>query len=367
MHVIRLATLFAAMPLLAAIAPAQTTQTTLPTALDAVDRELQALFHRSRSHLVRAQVPIRLGTDHPMLKWRLQGDARLQEHLDRVQQQAEKPRLFIEPTRSTTQPGEGGSTQPTQSPADVNPTAPSRGIVVCIEHVGLVLNDRGDVLLPVYLENEELAGPLRINPADQQSTIAKLIASDEKAALTIIRMERPAGMPVRFANHRPADGALVLMISATRSAARLEVWAGGADDSAILFNRDGEVAGIVREGRELYGNSLIPLVDQLVKTGRIRRAVLGAKIHEVSLNDPHRLKHPLLGTRPAAMVDEMIAGSPGQAAGLKVGDVILSLAGEPFQDMQSFAAALGALRGPTELRILRDENEVTLTVDLQPR
>ena len=239
MHVIRLATLFAAMPLLAAAAPAQTTQTTPPTALDAVDRELQALFHRSRSHLIRAQVPIRIATDHPMLKWRLQGDVRLQKHLDRVQQQSEKPRLFIEPARSTTMPGEGSSTQPTQAPADVNPAARSRGIVVCVEHVGLVLNDRGDVLLPVYLENGELAGPLRIKLTDQQSTIAKLIASDEKTALTIIRMERPAGIPVRFANGRPADGALVLMISATHPAARLEVWAGGADDSAILFNRDG--------------------------------------------------------------------------------------------------------------------------------
>jgi len=75
---------------------------------------------------------------------------------------------------------------------------------------------------------------------------------------------------------------------------------------------------------------------------------------------------PLLGQSPAIRIIEVIHDTPAERVGLRVGDLILSLAGQPVDNEESFAAAVAVLRGNTELKILRQGQIISVTVDLEP-
>jgi S1-C subfamily serine protease len=72
-----------------------------------------------------------------------------------------------------------------------------------------------------------------------------------------------------------------------------------------------------------------------------------------------------LGQNPAIRIFEVLPDSPAEKAGLKTGDLILSLAGEPVEDSSSFATAIASKSGPTELEILRNDQRITVTVQLK--
>jgi S1-C subfamily serine protease len=305
--------------------------------------------------LVRVQVPVRLSADHPLVKWRAQLDPKLRERIDTARARGESPRLYVEP--STTQPVQ------TAPDADRIPL-PASSTVVNIECVGIILSGRGDVLLPLFVD-PAYVGDLQVSVDDRNATAARVLATDRQTGLTVVRMADAGGTPVRLTTTRPAAGSTVLLISLTRRAARLAVWAGGQDESGILFTSAGDLAGIVRNGHTLYPATFMPIVEQLLTTGEVRRARLGIVIHEVPLDDPQRLKSRALGARTGVRVDEVLPDSAAARAGLQGGDVILALAGESVSDNPTFAAALGNRRGRTELLILRDREERKVIVDLQ--
>jgi S1-C subfamily serine protease len=329
-------------------------QTTLPS-LAALNEATQQLYGEVQSHIVRVQVPVRLSTDHPLVKWRAQLEPKLRERLDTARARGESPRLYVEP--STTQPVQ------TAPDADRIPLPPPT-TVVNVECVGIILSGRGDVLLPLFVD-PAYVGEMPVSLDERNVTVARVLATDRQTGLTVVRMVEAGGTPVRLAPTRPPPGSTVLLISLTRRAARLALWAGGQDESGILFNSAGDLAGIVRNGHTLYPATFMPIVEQLLSSGEVRRARLGIVIHEVPLDDPQRLKSPALGARTGVRVDEVLPDSAAARAGLQGGDVILALAGEVVSDTPTFAAALGNRRGRTELLILREGEERKILVDLQ--
>jgi S1-C subfamily serine protease len=329
-------------------------QTTLPS-LASIDQATQSLFRDVQSRIVRVQVPVRISSDHPLVKWRSQLDPKLRDRLDAARARGEPPRLYIEPS----------TTQPVQSAPDASRIPlPASATTVNVECIGMLLGNRGDVLLPIFVD-AAYAGALQVSVDDRRATTARVLATDRQTGLTVVRMDEPGGTPIRFADGRPVMGATVLMMSLTRRATRLAIWSGGQDESGILFNSSGDMAGIVRNGHTLYPATFMPIVEQLLTTGEVRRATLGIVIDEVPLADPQRLRFRALGARTAVQVVEVLPDSAAARAGLQRGDVILALAGEPVTDTPTFAAALGNRRGRTELSIVRDGEEQRVAVDLQ--
>ena len=83
--------------------------------------------------------------------------------------------------------------------------------------------------------------------------------------------------------------------------------------------------------------------------------------------DPLREQLPALGGRAALHVDEVIANSVADKAGLKTGDLLLSLAGEPVSDIPSFAAAIAGSVGETELQVGRNDQVLRISVKLEQK
>lgn len=355
----------------ARLASAQTTQ---PGGglLQSLDREVQQLYQRVERQTVRVTVPIRLPTallqqEHPLSKWGRQLDPKLLQQLEAARSRGEAARVFVEPGGAASRPtGEQAGVQAGPEPQGRVPL-PAQTAVVNAEFVGLVLNADGNVLVPLFIDAAYLEGrALPVALDGTRVTTATVVAADRVTALSVIKLKEPgSGEPVKFAATKPAVGSLVLMVSPTRRAARLGVWTGSADDNAIVVNPSGAVAGIVRNGHALYPSMFAPVVEQLVAGRAVKRAALGVEIQEIPADDAQRPKLPALGSRPAARVRAVQDNSAAHRAGIRPGDILLSLGDEPVEDVATFAAAIANYRGPTPLRLVRDGEERTVTVELR--
>ena len=233
-------------------------------------------------------------------------------------------------------------------------------------NIALLIDDEGDLIVPIYLERDAAGKtPIKLAGPDGVIAVATFIGSDRQTNLTLLHVDAPAGKPVNLASARPEPGSLVLCLSPTDGSGRLGLWTDGARDNGIIVDTQSNVCGIARYGQFLTGSACRLIARQLIQYGAVKRATLGVLITEISRDDLPLRQQPLLASRSAMRIDQVIADSVADKAGLKAGDLVLAVAGEAVSDLPSFAAAIAARDGPTQLRLLRGEIVLNLTVDLQ--
>jgi hypothetical protein len=335
---------------LASWAPAQATKPPLGT-MQEFDRGVQQLYRDVHESVVRVVVPLAVAPQTP--------EAKLRQQLE----QQKALRVFVE--RPPTQPldlKQGGTTRPSV------PLTQTR--VVLTEFVGVVLDAQGHVLIPLYLD-KQLVGDnlLRVTYGDNQVTTGKLVGSDRQTNLSVMKLTQPVGKPVKMAEEYPNQGALVLSVSPVRRQAHLGMWTGGGEEHSVVINAAGELCGFNRYGHVFEPRAFDWVAQQLVEKGSVRRAVLGIFIVELGPDDPARAKYPeALGNKPATRVETVGSDSLADRAGLQQGDIILSIGGDPVNDLAHFAAVVAKRTGQrAEVKILRDGKEMGLMVELMAK
>ena len=236
-------------------------------------------------------------------------------------------------------------------------------------NVALVLDEAGHLLVPLYLEPEAAGGrTIRVGDAGGNVAEARFVGSDRQTNLTVLKLVQPAGAPVRLGEaDRPADGSLVFGVTPPDGAGRLAVWTGGARDYGLVFSVDGRCAGVARFGQFLGGRACRLIAQQIVRHGAVKRATLGVIVTQLPKDEAVRQGGGTGASRGTMRVDQVMAGSPAEAAGIRAGDVLLTLAGEAPTDIANLAATIAGRDGPTEIRVLRGEDVVTVTVDLRQK
>jgi len=112
-----------------------------------------------------------------------------------------------------------------------------------------------------------------------------------------------------------------------------------------LVDAQGRVVGINTSGASRHWQLAIPaaavnrVVDELQRRGRIPRAYLGISTQPVRLPEPVRQRLNL-DQQTAVIVVEVQSGSPAAAAGLTIGDVIVSLGATRIADPTDLKSAL---------------------------
>ena len=231
-------------------------------------------------------------------------------------------------------------------------------------NIGLLITDEGHVLVPLYVERETIGNKaVQCMVADQQTT-ATFIGSDEKTNLTLLKMDRVVGKPIRVGLGRPMDGSLVMMLNPNNGSGRVQLWTGGERDFGVVVSMDGSVAGFTRYGQFLNTAAAKPVIDQLIAIGKVQRAVIGVRLSELRADDQIRRQAGGLGERPALSVDEVTAASPAEKAGLKAGDLIVEFQGQPIGDLTTWSAMLAG-GGEGKLTILRQGKPRQITLDLR--
>jgi hypothetical protein len=327
--------------------------------LRALDQQTQSLYRQVSASVIRVQLPIlplaNGSTTQPsnaMGQWMGRLDPELRVRLQ------QNP-AFVAEVVPTTQP-QLLVVRPNFTP----PPNTKAGFIPNI--IGLVIDAQGHAMLPAYLSPEYAANkPLPVLLSDGSVTLGHFIASDRKSHLTVIQVDHAGLRPAVLMGGRPADGALVMTMSVDPSQTHLSIWTRFADNWGLVARSDGGVAGFSGHGYFLSADACRTVVRQLIEYHQVRRRLLGVRIEAVSATDPQRLVDTALGQTPAIRIWQVIADSPAAKAKLRVGDLILTLAGEPVGDALSFAAAIAERRGSTPLTILRQDRIISITVDLK--
>jgi serine protease Do len=248
---------------------------------------------------------------------------------------------------------------------------------------------------------------------DRRSFDAQVVGRDPSTDLAVLRVDAE-GLPVaRFANHDDVQvGEWVLALGNpfglefTMTAGIVSAIGRGSlgiisrgenpyaiedfiqTDAAInpgnsggpLVNIDGEVIGINTAiasrtgGYQGYGFA-IPVsivrqvMNELIETGEVHRAVLGVSIQPITPLMQEALGLPSLEGVLIADFDGKVQGNPARAAGLRPRDVVLEVNGEKVSTPSDLQQAI-AFHEPgdaVELTILRDGDEREIEVKLGER
>lgn len=131
--------------------------------------------------------------------------------------------------------------------------------------------------------------------------------------------------------------------------------------NTAIFSETGGYQGI---GLAISSNLARKVVDQLIKEGRVIRGYLGISMRDVQPDEAETLKIP---PEVGVLVNSVVPGSPADRAGLRPGDVILDLAGEPVPGSSALRnRTVGlAIRQEVPLTVLRDGAKQNLKVTIQ--
>jgi serine protease Do len=142
-----------------------------------------------------------------------------------------------------------------------------------------------------------------------------------------------------------------------------------------LFNLDGEVIGInsmifSRTGGYMGLSFAIPIDvamnvrEQLVKTGRVVRSRIGVMVQDLDA----QLAQSFGLDRPrGALVSSVEDDGPAAKAGVKPGDVIVGVNGEPIDRFSELSGIIAGLKpgSEAELRVWRDRKEHEIEVRVE--
>jgi len=119
-------------------------------------------------------------------------------------------------------------------------------------------------------------------------------------------------------------------------------------NSAILSSKDGGNIGI---GFAIPVNMVKAVMQQLIAYGAIKRGALGIRLGDVSPDEAESLG--LVKSRGVRVV-EVARGSPAEHAGIKAGDIVVSLNGVALENAAQLRNAIALLRvGQTvDLRVM---------------
>ena len=146
------------------------------------------------------------------------------------------------------------------------------------------------------------------------------------------------------------------------------------NSGGALVNTNGEVVGINTAIFSISGGYMgvgfaIPsdmaktVMDSIIKHGKVIRGWLGVSIQDLT---PDIAKSLGIKQQTGALVADVVKDSPAEKAGLKRGDVIVSLDGKPVEDSTSLRNMVSAAApGKTvEFKILREGKELSVTATL---
>ncbi|OUX97752.1 Do family serine endopeptidase [Ponticaulis sp.] len=266
---------------------------------------------------------------------------------------------------------------------------------------GFVIDETGFIVTNNHVI--EGADEIEVSFADGRTYPAELVGRDADTDIAVLKIEPRAALPaLSFADSDEAEvGDWVIAIgnpfglggsvsAGIISARSRDINAGSYDDfiqtdAAInrgnsggpLFNLSGEVVGVntaiisptggsVGIGFSVPSNLASHIVDQLIEEGRVRRGYLGINIQAV---DMALARTYGLTNAAGVIVTEVTEDSPGEEAGIEVGDLILRFDGSLITETRQLSrmVAEAELGEPMRMNIIRGERRQELTVTLRER
>ncbi|MEO7145188.1 MAG: DegQ family serine endoprotease [Bryobacteraceae bacterium] len=287
----------------------------------------------------------------------------------------------------------GGNMGPESQPRDHRAQALGSGVIVKSD--GYILTNNHVV---------DGATDVKVYLADKREFKAKVIGTDKQTDIAVLKIDA-TNLPVLHMSTaaKPAVGDVCLaigdpfglgqtvtmgIVSATGRAGlgieeyedfiQTDASINPGNSGGALINTRGEMIGI--NTAILSGNGggnqgigfAIPVslasnvMNQIEEHGKVSRGYMGATVQQVS---PSLAKAFGLSANTGVALTQIEPGSPSAKAGLKSGDVVVELNGQPVTDVDAFRLQIAEL-GPgatAHMKLYRDGHSMDATVSLAQR
>jgi serine protease Do len=241
------------------------------------------------------------------------------------------------------------------------------------------------------------AKTVTVTTDDGKIHTATVVGTDPRSDLALIKVDGSGFAYVKFADQAPRIGEWAVAVgnpfglggtvtAGIVSATGRDIGRGSDDyiqiDAPInrgnsggpTFDTNGNVMGVntaifspsggsVGIGFDIPAATAKSVIAQLKDNGQVTRGWLGVQIQPVTSDVADALG---LKQAAGALVTEPQPGSPAAKAGVKAGDVVVSIDGTSLKDSRELAQKVGTMSPGSSVRlgVIRDGNAQTITVTL---
>ncbi|KQZ01639.1 serine peptidase [Pseudolabrys sp. Root1462] len=244
----------------------------------------------------------------------------------------------------------------------------------------------------------EKAESVEVKTDDGKTYKAKVIGTDPRTDLALIKVDGASFPFVKLADKAPRIGDWVLAVgnpfglggtvtAGIVSARGRDIGASAYDDFIQIdapvnkgnsggpsFDTEGNVIGVntaiyspsggsVGIAFDIPADTVKTVIAQLKEHGSVTRGWIGVQIQPVTKDIADSLG---LKKTQGALVAEPQDGGPAQKAGIKAGDVITAVNGEEVKDARDLAKKIGAMQPKQEVKlsVLQNGSEKTVSLTL---
>jgi serine protease Do len=268
---------------------------------------------------------------------------------------------------------------------------------------GVIVDKKGYILTNNHVVNGATKIQVQLNGESTKHT-AKVIGTDDETDLAVLKIEADRDLPVAKLSN--SDGVHVgdwVLAIGSPFGLRATVTAGIVSakdrggvggqfqhflqtDAAInpgnsggpLVDMAGQVIGINTAivtqstgyqgvGFALPSNTAIHVYNDLIEHGKVTRGSIGVSFEEERSTNPTVLKE--LGASHGIVIESVEPGGPASRAGLKGGDVITAVNGNPVKTGNDLVDAITRTKVGSKVQIsyIRDRKEMQASVTVEPR
>jgi Do/DeqQ family serine protease len=267
---------------------------------------------------------------------------------------------------------------------------------------GVVVSADGLVLTNNHVV--ESADAIEIAFHDGRKTKAQLVGADPESDLAVLKLADNAGLtPITFAQAESlrigdvvlaignpfgvgqtvtsgivsALGRTHLGINTFENFIQTDAAINPGNSGGALVDSNGHLVGINTAIYSQSGGSMgigfaIPVslaksvMEQIIKTGTVTRGWIGVEVQDLT---PELAESFGIQSGQGALIAGVMRGGPADRAGIKPGDVLLEVGGQPVRDAQVMLDLIAALTpgGPARFGLSREGKRLELAVTIGKR
>ncbi|MCM8596339.1 trypsin-like peptidase domain-containing protein [Accumulibacter sp.] len=271
---------------------------------------------------------------------------------------------------------------------------------------GVIVSPSGYILTSLHVV--EAADQIEVTLSDGRNLSARVVGSDPESDLAVLQIDEPSGKDLqlpaitlgRMDNVGVGDVTLAignpfgvgqtvtmgiisalgrshLGINAFENFIQTDAAINPGNSGGALVDSQGNLIGIntaiySRSGGSLGIGFAIPIstarnvMEQIILNGSVTRGWIGVEAQEITVDLAESFGLP--DTR-GALIAGVLRGSPADAGGIRPGDILLAVAGQPVRDPQAMLDLIaGQTPGETiAFRLRRQNNVLETTVRIGKR